>query len=236
MSYKFGRYVLIFGRNQIYFDKIHPSMPAIHRPRFMAALDLAPHMRPPACLRYAMWCSAASVSEKYKSCQQHFYERARKYAQLDEMKSFGEATITVSHAQCWVLIGAYEFKMMHYPRAWLSVGRAARLAQMMGLQRLDGPSIDVKQCIPLPRDWTEREERRRTFWMVFVEDRYASVGTGWPMMIEETDVSRTIATYINCLTFSLTQTPCSDHDILACIGGSLPKRSACGDYVFERRL
>ncbi|KAK5063225.1 hypothetical protein LTR16_010266, partial [Cryomyces antarcticus] len=66
-------------------------------------------------------------------------------------------------------------------------GRAVRLAQMMGLHRLDGVGLDVKQCLPPPRDWTEREERRRTFWMCFCEDRYASIGTGWPMSIEEKD-------------------------------------------------
>lgn len=59
---------------------------------------------------------------------------------------------------------------------------------MMGLHRLDGAGLDVKQCLPPPRDWTEREERRRTFWMAFCEDRYASIGTGWPMTIDEKDI------------------------------------------------
>jgi hypothetical protein len=58
----------------------------------------------------------------------------------------------------------------------------------MGLHRLDGAGLDVKQCLPPARDWTEREERRRTFWMAFAEDRYASIGTGWPMTIDERDV------------------------------------------------
>ena len=58
----------------------------------------------------------------------------------------------------------------------------------MQLHRLDGTGLDVKQCIPPPRDWTEREERRRTFWMAFCKDRYASIGTGWPMTIDERDV------------------------------------------------
>lgn len=58
----------------------------------------------------------------------------------------------------------------------------------MGLHRLDGTGLDVKKCLPAPRDWTEREERRRTFWMAFCEDRYASIGTGWPMTIEERDI------------------------------------------------
>jgi hypothetical protein len=64
---------------------------------------------------------------------------------------------------------------------------------MMGLNRLDGNGLDVKQSILPPKDWTEREERRRTFWMAFCTDRYASIGTGWPMVIDENDVSYILA-------------------------------------------
>lgn len=174
--------------HQIYFTKIHPSLPIIHRPRYLAAMNLAPHMRPPVCLRYIMWCLAASVTDKFDALQEHFYHRARKYAQMDEMKGHGESTITLGHCQTWILMGTYEFKQMYFPRAWLSAGRAVRLAQMMQLHRLDGQGLDVKQCLPPPRDWTEREERRRTFWMAFCIDRYASIGTGWPMTIDERDI------------------------------------------------
>lgn len=180
---------IINDLTSLYFEKIHPSLPMVHRPRFLAAMDLAPHMRPPVCLRYAMWTQVCSITPKYSSLQEHFYARARKYAESDEMKGHGENMITLAHAQCWSLIGAFEFKMMYFPRAWMSCGRATRLCQMMGLHRLDGAGLDVKQCLPPPRDWTEREERRRTFWMAFCQDRYASIGTGWPMTIDEQDVS-----------------------------------------------
>ena len=79
--------------------------------------------------------------------------------------------------------------MIYFPRAWLSVGKATRLALMLGLNRLDGTGLDVKQSMVPPKDWTEREERRRTFWMAFCVDRYSSVGTGWPMVIDENDVN-----------------------------------------------
>lgn len=59
---------------------------------------------------------------------------------------------------------------------------------MMGMNRLDRAGLNVKQSLPQPKDWTEREERRRTFWMVFCCDRYASIGTSWPMLIDERDV------------------------------------------------
>lgn len=174
--------------NQVYFEKVHPSLPVIHQPRYYAAMNLAPHMRPPICLRYAMWSCAASVTDKYQALTEHFYHRARKYIQQDEMKGHGEAMITIAHVQTWLLIATHEFKLMYFPRAWASAGRASRLATMMGLHRLDGQGLDVKQCLPPPRDWTEREERRRTFWMCFCVDRYSSIGTGWPMMIEEVDI------------------------------------------------
>ena len=176
------------NRDQIYFEKVHPSLPMIHKPRYFAAMNLAPHMRPPVALRYAMWMNACSVTPRYNALIEHFYARARKYLEMDEMKGHGESMITLAHAQAWTLIACFEFKLMYFPRAWLSCGRANRLAQMMGLHRQDGVGLDVKQTLLPPRDWTEREERRRTFWMIFCQDRYASIGTGWPMTIDEQDV------------------------------------------------
>ncbi|KAF7860675.1 hypothetical protein EAF04_008194 [Stromatinia cepivora] len=175
--------------HQIYFDNIHRSIPMIHKHRYLAAMNLPPSQRPPVSLRYAMWTLAASISEKYIDLKDHFYQRARKYMEIDALKGFGENIISVSHAQAHILIASYEFKMMYFPRAWMNTGAAIRLCQMMGLHRLDKPGLEIKQCLPPPRDWTEKEERRRTFWMAFCEDRYASIGTGWPMAIDENDIA-----------------------------------------------
>ncbi|TQV95932.1 C6 transcription factor Prf [Cordyceps javanica] len=174
--------------HQIYFEKVHPSMPMIHRYRYLAAMNLAPNQRPPVCLRYAMWTMASSITDKYSDLKHLFYARARKYVEADYVKGFGEHMISVAHCQAHILLACYEMKMMYFPRAWINTGAAVRLAQMIGLHRLDGAGLDVKQCLPPPKDWTEREERRRTFWMAFCEDRYASIGTGWPMTIDERDI------------------------------------------------
>ncbi|KAK8050033.1 hypothetical protein PG994_011763 [Apiospora phragmitis] len=174
--------------HQIYFEKVHPSLPMMHKFRYLAAMNLAPSQRPPVALRYAMWTLACSVAEKYAGMMDLFYQRARKYVEADYIKGYGEHMISVAHAQTHILLASYEFKMMYFPRAWMSTGSAARLSQMIGLHRLDGSGLDVKQCLPPPRDWTEREERRRTFWMAFCQDRYASIGTGWPMTFDERDI------------------------------------------------
>jgi hypothetical protein len=42
-----------------------------------------------------------------------------------------------------------------------SFGKAGRLALMLGLNRLDGVGLDVKQSILPPKDWTERGSNAR---------------------------------------------------------------------------
>jgi hypothetical protein len=161
----------------------------IHRPRYLAAMDLAPNQRPPVALRYAIWTLACAISDEFGHFQDLFYRRARKYLEEDAARGYGEHVVSVAMAQTHVLLTLYEFRMMYFPRAWMSTGAAVRLCQMLALHRIDGAALEVKACAPPPRDWTEREERRRTFWMAFCMDKYASIGTGWPMAIDERDVT-----------------------------------------------
>ncbi|CAD0097031.1 unnamed protein product [Aureobasidium vineae] len=173
----------------LYFERVHPSAPILHRPRFLISMqNTSPFLRPRLSLQYAVWTLAASSHPKYEDMVDTLYRRARHYLERDEMSGVGEKMINLATVQAWQCIAAYEFKMMYFPRAWLSTGRTSRLALMMGLHRVDGPNIDVKQCLPPPKDWIEKEERRRLFWMSFAGDRYASIGTGWPMSIDETDI------------------------------------------------
>lgn len=116
--------------HQIYFEKVHPSAPMVHKYRYLAAMNLAPNQRPPVCLRYAMWTLACSVTDKYQDLKDHFYRRARKYVEQDYLKGHGEQLISVAHAQTHIMLSSYEFKMMYFPRAWMSTGSAVRLCQM----------------------------------------------------------------------------------------------------------
>lgn len=136
-----------------------------------------------------MWTMASSVSDEYSHMQSNLYRLARKYLEEAELRGYGEGAISLNMSQAWSLLACYEFKLMMFPRAWMSTGRAVRLAQMKGLHVLDGNNLEVKQCLQPPKDWIDKEERRRTFWSAFCLDRYASMGTGWPMVIDERDVS-----------------------------------------------
>ncbi|THW56679.1 hypothetical protein D6D25_03144, partial [Aureobasidium pullulans] len=146
----------------LYFERAHPSAPLLHRPRFLMAMqNTSPALRPRLSLQYAVWTLGASSHPKYEDMVDTLYRRARHYLERDEMTGVGEKMINLATVQAWQCISAYEFKMMYFPRAWLSTGRTSRLALMMGLHRVDGPNIDVKQCLPPPKDWIEKEERRK---------------------------------------------------------------------------
>ncbi|KAL2259600.1 hypothetical protein VTK26DRAFT_6660 [Humicola hyalothermophila] len=215
--------------HQIYFEKIHPSVPMIHKYRYLAAMNLAPAQRPPVCLRYAMWTLASSVTEKFQNLKDLFYQRARNYLESDYVKGYGEHMISVAHAQTHILLAQYEFKWMYFPRAWMSSGSAVRLSQMISLHRQDGAGLDVKQCLPQARDWTEREERRRTFWMAFCLDRFASIGTGWPMTIEEKDIMTNLPASEEAFELSRPEQTPTLADVMSAAGAG--KLSAFGSVI-----
>lgn len=96
--------------------------------------------------------------------------------------------MTIGHVQCWLLLSHFEGKNLWFTRASMSLGRAARLVQMMGLHNVEA-SGGPMAALPPPRDWSEKEERRRTLWAIFCTDRLMSSTTGWPVLLESSRVS-----------------------------------------------
>jgi hypothetical protein len=137
------------------------------------------------CLQYIVLASAAATSPAYRHLAEPFYQRARVYADADELKGQGEVFATVAHVQSWSLISAYECHVYAaFTKASTSLCRAVRIAQMLKLHQLDDQNALVLS-LPPPRDAIEAEERRRTWWVVFMADRFLTSTTGWPSLIDE---------------------------------------------------
>ena len=61
---------------------------------------------------------------------------------------------------------------------------------MLKLHQLDAQETEsLHSGLPPARSWIEAEERRRTWWVVFLADRYLTSATGWPSLIDERHVS-----------------------------------------------
>ncbi|KAI1105939.1 fungal-specific transcription factor domain-containing protein [Jackrogersella minutella] len=175
--------------NQIFFDHQQHLIPIIHPLRYLQAFYSPPHMKPPMCLQYAIWALAAHGDPKYGMYHDIFYRRARQYTDTDEMKGHGEHFITVAHAQAFCVIATYEAKSMMFTRAAMTCAKAVRLATMMGLHRLDGAAEEMSPTLLPPKTWAETEERRRVFWGVFCIDSHCSISTGWPFLIDASEVT-----------------------------------------------
>ncbi|KAM0354931.1 hypothetical protein ACHAPU_000770 [Fusarium lateritium] len=147
-----------------------------------------------------------------------FYVRARQYIQADEMKvstpqqssqtninvrKSDAVQISLAHCQAWVLTSHFEAQHLWFSRASMSIARAIRLAQILGLHRLDGKNA-AGLTLPPALDFTEEEERRQTFWVIFSTDRITSSTGGWPTMMDWRSIQTRLPTSIDAL---LSSTP-----------------------------
>lgn len=182
---------MIEDLHRTFFMKQHPLNPIIHPGRYMQAYHSGVHLRPPMGLTYAVWTMASNGHEKYSSYHDAFHRRARHYLEEDELRGEGEHFLTVAHAQAWALLATDEARCMWFTRAAMSTARCIKLIHMMGLHRLDDPNAaaEMAPTIAPPRDWTELEERRRVFWGAYCVDSHASISTGWPSLIDMSEVS-----------------------------------------------
>ncbi|ENH67215.1 hypothetical protein FOC1_g10006987 [Fusarium oxysporum f. sp. cubense race 1] len=172
----------------LYFDELNQDLPMLHRTRYVTSLHCPAHMRPPMSLQYAVLALAAATRQEFAHLAMPFYQRSRRYAEADEMKGQGEYFTTIAHTQCWCLLAAYESHQLLFSRASVSLSKSVRIAQMLGLHRLDSPKQPTDPPLPPPGDFFEVEERRRTWWVIFCSDRFVSGITGWPALVNEKDI------------------------------------------------
>ncbi|KAI0473989.1 hypothetical protein GGR56DRAFT_676430 [Xylariaceae sp. FL0804] len=75
--------------------------------------------------------------------------------------------------QALVLVALYEYGQGIYPAAWMTVAQCVRYADFIGLPSYKDSNSVLGHC----GTWSEAEERRRTWWAVYVLDRIVSVGS-----------------------------------------------------------
>ncbi|KAL7941825.1 hypothetical protein V8C42DRAFT_333826 [Trichoderma barbatum] len=188
MSESLPPFEIIEELHNAFFSTHYHYMPAIHSGRYFKDFYGSPLKKPPMCLQYAIWAMGALWHPKYDRIAHVFYNRARYYAETDEMKGDGEHFITIPHAQAWALITGYEARAMLYTRASMSGARCCRLVQMLALDKLDSSDDDFPATLPPPNDWIELEERRRVFWVAFSLDAQGRIATGWSSLIHAEDI------------------------------------------------
>jgi hypothetical protein len=73
-------------RTTFFFQNVSAGAPMLHQANYIMSLRLPPHMSPPMCLQYIVLASGAATSPTHRHLAEAFYQRARIYAEADELK------------------------------------------------------------------------------------------------------------------------------------------------------
>ncbi|KAI3545309.1 hypothetical protein CABS01_11291 [Colletotrichum abscissum] len=106
---------------------------------------------------------------------------------LDTLVARGVVSLPV--LQAMILVALYEYCHAVYPAAWMSIGLCTRYIELVGVswatrETVFHGSVDTV-ALRKPIQWfeTDEEERRRSWWAVFILDRLMSVGSKSPCAI-----------------------------------------------------
>jgi hypothetical protein len=176
-TYSLSETHLTTYRDQLYFDRIHNFTPIVHQRRYLSWAQQPAKTESQICLQYTMWALAASVSSHYGNIGASLYRCACQALESLESRSTSSTSVDTEQVQAWLLLAIHEFNCVDFRRGWRSSGRAFRFLQ---LNWLHGTEI-----FPAHMDWTETEQRIRTFWVAYCLDRFISVRNGSPLTFTE---------------------------------------------------
>lgn len=145
-----------------YFDTIHSWLPFVWKRKisqFTASVEMHPDPGMATLLASMKMITSAAGSP----FGNRLYRIVKGYLTVLEDNGF----LTLGVLQAAILITLYEIGHGIYPAAYMSIGRCARLGQMMGLHGNSSTSKSFKQ----PTSWGETEEIRRTWFAVLILDR-----------------------------------------------------------------
>lgn len=185
-----------------YFENIQSIMPILNEDRFLAEIESKSDSSTFASLSYAVALMGSTVSQESVILQQACYTLARQYAELSERDGSAENFACLNMFQALLLIVRYEIEKNHLPRAWITLGRAIRLSRLIGLHEIDyntskGNTHALRLALSPSEDFAVLEERRRSFWYLYIVESYLSPRTGMPFDLRDHQVSATSSRVYN---------------------------------------
>lgn len=178
-----------------YFDIIYRAWPFLCQERFVAESAAHPQSPSVRCLSYAVALLGTTVSPSLAHLQRACYNGARKYIDIAERGDLPEDLASINVLQALLCVIRYEVAHDRLVTAWLNLGRAIRMAKMFGLHYMDRSTSSAPRKSPSlyvrlnenPGE-LELEERRRSFWCLFILESYVSTRTGEPCELGDAQV------------------------------------------------
>ncbi|KAI0015537.1 fungal-specific transcription factor domain-containing protein [Xylariomycetidae sp. FL0641] len=152
-----------------YFGDVHPWLPMVSKKRIHFGYPSWGENPDIAFLYLAMALITSQPQTGFLPTENYIYIAAKRFsAQLDSV-----GTASLQYLQGSMLVALYEYGQGIHSAAWMTVAQCVRYADLIGL-----PSYkESNGMLGLCESWTEAEERRRTWWAVYVVDKIVSLGS-----------------------------------------------------------
>ncbi|KAH8811354.1 fungal-specific transcription factor domain-containing protein [Xylogone sp. PMI_703] len=178
-----------------FFSRINHWIPFLHPPRFKAMMDTL-RLKPGlgiilhAIVSTTMKYMRNEYPELSISKINHQIKFSRNAVKLMAMDS-----LTIEGIQALIIIAFDYIGSGQVSKAWPIIGSLTRTVEYLQLTVEPDAIQEYSLSSPLSllnsaADWTEAEHRRRTFWNVFLLDRFCSLSTGWSTSLTSDDVHR----------------------------------------------
>nr|ART35020.1 putative Zn2Cys6 DNA-binding transcription factor [Fusarium scirpi] len=166
-----------------FFKYVYNSMPVISETRFLAELSANPPSKSIYALKYSVALLSAAMSSQYQHLRHDLYNLVRRQIEDCEMDPDTTVFSNLNVFQTLLFMVRYEIMSSNITRAWMTLGRAIRLSSVLRLHMMDssgGPDDAVPGLhvsLPATDDECLLEERRRSFWLLFVWETYIKTRT-----------------------------------------------------------
>ncbi|CZT51338.1 uncharacterized protein RSE6_12468 [Rhynchosporium secalis] len=176
-----------------YFELLYPHMPILSKERFSSERS-SPRSSIERGLDYAVALVGALIEPDSLGLQRACYGMARKFVEMCEQDEEGTNLTSLGVFQALLFIIRYELTAKRFTRAWMTLGRAVRLATILNLNEMDRPPVnfrgqsELQQLLPETQDPSILEERRRSLWVLYIFEGYASTRTGLPCQLQDNQI------------------------------------------------
>ena len=169
-----------------YFESVYYSFPFINRDKFMIESTVSGGPAASALVYAVALAGCSHITPEDSERQSTCYNLARDYAERCERE---DCMSDLNFVQALLLIGRFEATSQKLERSWLTLGRAAMLCRLLRLHRMDEVSHDQNTesgesqnsplfSLPHTEDPVLLEERRRTFWGLYILESYVETRSG----------------------------------------------------------
>lgn len=118
---------------------MHQCYPFIDRTSFMDAASSPNQTLAFVSLKYAVALHSTSLADPGSPDAAALYRAARSSLEASETENPGSLS-ELPFIQTWILVIIYEFRHVDFFRAWMTAGRAIRLAKALHMHKMDAPA------------------------------------------------------------------------------------------------